>query len=135
MKRINSHDLSLNETVTDKIRKYHSDYNNNTPSSVVLMTPIPSTSGRFHSEFVVLLFLQDHRAIHQWSVPLQTRSLLLTSSIQGRHHSHQGRSTEDHPQRRRRTCVVQITHSPITLANCSFINLVYVFRYYGSSRP
>ena len=26
---------------------------------------------------------------------------------------------------------VQITHSPIT--NCSFINLVYVFRYYGSS--
>ncbi len=41
---------------------------------------------------------------------------------------------EDHPERRRRTCGVQITHSPITLTNCSFINIVYVFRYYGSSR-
>ncbi len=27
-----------------------------------------------------------------------------------------------------------LINKPITLANCSFINLVYVFRYYGSSR-
>ncbi len=47
--------------------------------------------------------------------------------------SHQVFITEDHPERWWHTCDVQITHSPITLANCSFVNLVYVFRYYGSS--
>jgi hypothetical protein len=57
----NDMDRSLNETVTDKIRKYCTDYNNNPPSSVVFMSPITSTSGRLHSEFVRLLFLQDHR--------------------------------------------------------------------------
>jgi hypothetical protein len=57
----NDIDRSLNETVTDKIRKYHSDYNNNPPSSVAFMSTIPSTSGRLHSEFVGLLFLQTHR--------------------------------------------------------------------------
>ena len=57
----NDMDRSLNETVTDKIRKYLPDYNNNPPSSVDFMDPIPSTSGRLHIEFVCLLFLQDHR--------------------------------------------------------------------------
>ena len=50
-----------NETVVDKIRKYHTDYNNNPPSVVSFMSVIPSTSGRLHSEFIRLLFLQDHR--------------------------------------------------------------------------
>ncbi len=57
--RINGHlhypndiDRSLNETVTDKIRKYLDDYNNNPPSSVTFIPTIPSTSGRLHSEFV-----------------------------------------------------------------------------------
>ena len=57
----NDIDRSLNEAATDKIRKYHADYNNNPPSSVVFSPTIPSTSGRLHSEFVCLLFLQDHR--------------------------------------------------------------------------
>ena len=94
-----------------KIRKYRADYNDNPFFSVAFMPTIASTSGRLHSEFVRLLFLQAHgetrsssNAIHQWPVP----------------------------QCRRRTCVVQITHSPITLANLSFINLVYVFRCYSS---
>jgi hypothetical protein len=34
---------------------------NNPPSSVAFMPTIASTSGRFHSEFVRLLFLQAHR--------------------------------------------------------------------------
>jgi hypothetical protein len=56
----NNLDKSLNDTVTDKIRKYHTDYNN-TPSTVVsFMSSIPSTSGRLHSEFIRLLFLQTH---------------------------------------------------------------------------
>ena len=54
-------DRSLNEAAADKIRKYRADYNNNPPSSVAFMTTIPCTSGRLHSEFVCLLFLEDHQ--------------------------------------------------------------------------
>jgi hypothetical protein len=51
----------VGDTVTDKIRKYHTDYNNNPPSVVSFMPAIDSTSGRSHSEFIRLLFLQGHR--------------------------------------------------------------------------
>ena len=51
----------INDTAPDKIRKYRPDYNNRTPSAVSFIPPIPSTSGRLHSEFVRLLFLQAHR--------------------------------------------------------------------------
>ena len=54
-------DRSINEAATDKIRKYRVDYNNNPPSVVSFMPAIVSTSGRLHSEFIRLLFLQDHR--------------------------------------------------------------------------
>ena len=54
-------DRSLNETTDDKIRKYRADYNNNPPNTVSFMPAIGSTSGRLHSEFVRLLFLQTHR--------------------------------------------------------------------------
>ncbi len=57
----NDIDSSLNESVTDKIRKYHTDYNNKPPNVISFMTDISSTSGRIHSEFVRLLFLQAHR--------------------------------------------------------------------------
>ena len=54
-------DRSINEAAADKIRKYRADYNNNPPSVVSFMPAIPSTSGRLHSEFIRLLFLQAHR--------------------------------------------------------------------------
>jgi hypothetical protein len=54
-------DRSLNESAADKIRKYRSDYNNNPPNTVSFMSDIDSTSGRLHSEFVRILFLQAHR--------------------------------------------------------------------------
>ncbi len=57
----NNLDQSLNDAVADKIRKYRADYNNSPPSVVSFMTAIVSTSGRLHSEFVRLLFLQSHR--------------------------------------------------------------------------
>ena len=57
----NDHDRSLNESVSDKNLKYHGDYNNNPPQAVASMSVIASTSGRLHSEFIRLLFLQDHR--------------------------------------------------------------------------
>jgi hypothetical protein len=54
-------DKSLNEAVTDKIRKYRADYNHNPPSVVSFMSVMTSTSGRLHSKFIRLLFLQTHR--------------------------------------------------------------------------
>ncbi len=57
----NNLDQSLNEAAADKIRKYRADYNNRPPSAVSFMSAIASTSGRLHSEFVRLVFLQAHR--------------------------------------------------------------------------
>ena len=57
----NDIDRSLNEAVTDKVRKYRADYNSNPPNVVAFMSGIPSTSDRLHSEFIRLLFLQAHR--------------------------------------------------------------------------
>ena len=57
----NDIDKSINEAAADKIRKYRADYNNRPPSAVSFMPAITSTSDRLHSEFVRLLFLQDHR--------------------------------------------------------------------------
>ncbi len=57
----NELDRSINEVVTDKIRKYRADYRNNPPSVVSFILVIPSTSGRLHIEFIRLLFLQTHR--------------------------------------------------------------------------
>jgi hypothetical protein len=57
----NDIDRSLNETAADKIRKYPVDYNNNPPNVISFMPTIASTSGRLHSEFIRLLFLQTHR--------------------------------------------------------------------------
>ena len=57
----NDIDRSLNEAAADKIRKYRSDYNNNPPNGISFMPDIPRTSGRLHSEFIRLLFLQAHR--------------------------------------------------------------------------
>ncbi len=61
LKYPNNLDQSLNDADADKIRKYRADYNNRPPSAVSFMTPIASTSGKLHSEFVRLLFLQAHR--------------------------------------------------------------------------
>jgi hypothetical protein len=57
----NNLDQSLNDEAVDKIRKYRTDYNNSPPSEVSFIPAITSTSGRLHSEFVRLLFLQAHR--------------------------------------------------------------------------
>ncbi len=54
-------DRSLNDAAADKVRKYRADYNNNPPNAVAFMPAIPSTSGRLHSDFIRLLFLQSHR--------------------------------------------------------------------------
>ncbi len=61
LKYPNNLDQLLNDAANDKIRKYRADYNERPPSAVSFMPAIASTSGRLHSEFVRLLFLQAHR--------------------------------------------------------------------------
>ncbi len=51
----------------DKILKYRADYNNNPPHAVAFMPAIASTSGRLHSEFIRLLFLQAHQETDRFS--------------------------------------------------------------------
>lgn len=62
----NAIDRSLNEAATDKIWKYRADYNNNPPTAVSFMPAVASTSGRLHSEFIRLLFLQAHRETYRF---------------------------------------------------------------------
>jgi hypothetical protein len=57
----NNLDQSLNDSGNDKIRRYRDDYSNNPTRGVGVMTVIASTSGRLHSEFIRILFLQAHR--------------------------------------------------------------------------
>jgi hypothetical protein len=69
LKYPNNLDQSLNDAAADKIRKYRADYNNRSPSAVSFMSAIASTSGRLHSEFVRLLFLQAHRETDRFFAP------------------------------------------------------------------
>ncbi len=57
----NNIDESLNKAAKDNIRKYRADYNNNPPNAVAFIPAIAGTTGRLHSEFIRLLFLQAHR--------------------------------------------------------------------------
>ncbi len=60
-------DQSLNDTTVDKLRKYRADYNFNPTRGVAFMSSIASTSGRLHSEFIRILFLQSHRETDRFS--------------------------------------------------------------------
>ena len=56
----NDLDRPLNEAAAEKIRQYRADYNNRPSNAISCMPAIASMSGRLHSEFVRLLFLQAH---------------------------------------------------------------------------
>jgi hypothetical protein len=73
----NEVDRSLNESVGDKIKKYRVDYNNNSPNVISFILDIASTSGRLHSEFVRLLFLQTHRELTKLTDFLQLQEFSL----------------------------------------------------------
>ena len=75
----NNIDRSLDEAADDKIRKYRVDYNNRPPSVVSFMPAIASTSGRLHSEFVRILFLQAHRETDRFFATSGVQSAQSTS--------------------------------------------------------
>ena len=77
----NDLDSPLNETTPDKIRQYRSDYNNRPSNGISFIPVIVSTSDRLHSEFVLLLFLQDHRETDRFFT--KTTSLWITLIING----------------------------------------------------
>jgi hypothetical protein len=54
-------DTTLYEVTADKILQYRDDYNNRHSHTISCMSPIGSTAGRLHCEFVFLLFLETHR--------------------------------------------------------------------------
>ncbi len=95
-------DRTLNESVTDKIRQYHSDYNNRPSNTISFIPLIVSTSGCLHCEIVCLLFSQDHRETDRFfqfqefillnlplnPVPLPSRGVLFTSPIESGKHPH-----------------------------------------------
>jgi hypothetical protein len=70
-------DQSLHDSVTEKIHRYRADYNKNPSRGVVFMSDIPSTSGRLHSEFIRILFLQDHRETDRSNLGLEIFSSTL----------------------------------------------------------
>ncbi len=79
LKYPNNLDQSLNDAPADKIRKYRDDYNNRPPSTVSFMPVIASTSGRLHSEFVRLSFLQAHRETDRFFATSGVQSAQSTS--------------------------------------------------------
>jgi glucuronate isomerase len=79
----NNLDQSLNDTTADKVRKYRPDYNINPPNTVSFMSAIASTSGRLHSKFVRLLFLQAHRETDRF---FATSGVLSAQSDRGLFH-------------------------------------------------
>ena len=81
LKYPNNLDQSLNDAAADKIRKYRADYNNRPPSAVSFMPVIASTSGRLHSEFVRLLFLQAHRETDRFFAASGVQSAQTTSGM------------------------------------------------------
>ncbi len=84
LKYPNNLDQSLNDTATEKIRKYRVDYNNRPPSVVSFIPPMASTSGRLHREFVRLLFLQAHRETDRFFSDSGVQSVKSTSVFQFR---------------------------------------------------
>ncbi len=70
--------------------------------------------------------------IYQWLVPLPLCDVFLTTQVNYGEHSRQDYNTTDSFEYRRHTFNITITHSPITLGNLSFINLVSIF---GCSSP
>jgi hypothetical protein len=103
-------DRSLNETVTEEIRKYLSEYNNNPPSEISFMSPVPSTSGP--GGYIVNLYVFYFFRL----------TGKLTSFLQFQQFRLRNRTVVYNSKYRLLTFSVTISHSPITLGNLSSIH-------------
>jgi hypothetical protein len=73
-------------------------------------------------------FRSSTSTFKQWTFPLPLYVVLLPAIIKDCQYSYWDYGTPDYFEYRRHTFTVKITHSPITFANISFINLVSIFR-------
>ncbi len=105
-----------------KIRKYHADYNNNPPSVVSFMPAIASTSGRLHSEFIRLLFLQAHRETDHC---FEASGVPLAQSTSGGFFRFHRVAFFSNLKSKSGNLLAKVA---VTLANFSFVNLVFIFR-------
>ena len=131
-----------------KLWELHTSYtlDNNRPSNTIsFMSVITSKSDRLHSDFVFLLFLQDHRETDRFFV---VSGVQVAQSTSGQFHYR--RTTSSHLKSKVENIltktaglwitlnidgapIVSKSHTPpsqinITLANLSSINLVDIFR-------
>jgi hypothetical protein len=115
----NDVDRSLNESATDNIRKNRADYNNNPPNSISFIPAIASTSGRLHSEFVRLLFLQVHRETDHFTVS----GVQLAQPTSGQFHYHH-MTFSDHLRAKIDNILVKTTTLRITLNIDEYVRCV-----------
>jgi hypothetical protein len=143
----NKLDQSLHDSSADKIRKYRTDYNNNPPNIVSFIPVIPSTSGRLHSEFVRIFFLQVHR---QTDLFFASSGVQLAQSTSGFFHFRRAAFFTNLKSKigklLGKAAVLRInlnldgvpipskshTH-PSHSQTFSFVNLVFIFRCYSST--
>ncbi len=104
------------------------------------MTGLSSTSGRLHSEFIRLLLLQDHRETDRffrgfrssasgtkpWTIPLPPRGVLGPPESKSRQHPRQGWNFTYQLKYWWGVYHYKNTYLPITLANISSMNLVFI---------
>ncbi len=109
----NDIDNSLNETVSHKIRKYRSDYNNNPPTVVSFIPPVTSTSG----DYIVNSYdFYSYSLIGKLTAFLQLQEFSLRNK------------TVDSSTSTTRISLNISKSGPIILTNFSSINLVFIFR-------
>ncbi len=140
LKYPNNLDQSLHDAAAEKIRKYRADNNNRPPSAVSFMPAIASTSGRLHSEFVRLLFLQTHLETDRFFETSGVQSTQSTSVFHFRRVAFLQQLKSKVGLALAKAAVLRIvlnldgapvaskSHSPFTLGNFSFVNLVFIFR-------
>ncbi len=80
LKYPNNLDQSLNDSVTDKIRKYRTDYNNNPPNVVLFIPGIPLRLGGY---IVNLSDFYSYRIIGKLTAFLQLQEFSLCKQIVG----------------------------------------------------
>jgi hypothetical protein len=82
----NDLDGSLNEDVVDKIRQYHTDYNNRPSNTISFMSDVSSTSGCLHSELVLWCVFYSYRLIGKLTAFLQIPGVQIEQSDRGQFH-------------------------------------------------
>jgi hypothetical protein len=125
----NNLDNPLNDTSTDKIRKYRAVYNNNPPSVVSFMSAFSCTSGRLHREFIRLLSLQAQFRSKCGNLLANTEALRINLNLDGSVFIFRCSSSTTNPVSTRR---VDSSVFSLSSHRYSYISLLFVSRFIDS---